>query len=148
MKNIKLYPDIQTAIGSVEETDFIASVYDVDDVLKASEKEYGQYKPEPEPEPIPEWYGASINTDWTQRYMEIVPLDNGTVDLGYFDYSFDGINWTNVRSPRAIQVSKYQVLYIKTNLSYYSIGNFTFDFYVRGNLGLSFTGIKNFFDFF
>lgn len=43
MKNIKLYPDIQTAIGSVEETDFIASVYDVDDVLKASEKEYGQY---------------------------------------------------------------------------------------------------------
>ena len=90
MKNIKLYPDIQTAIGSVEETDFIAAVYDVDDVLKASEKEYGQYieivqkgedfiqpktsdvQPEPEPQPVP---------DHDSECFYIEAISNGEISL-------------------------------------------------------------------
>lgn len=97
---------------------------------------------------IPEWYPRSASVNWSQEYMQFLALGDGTVDLGYMDYSFDGSNWTNVRSPQTIQVSKYQVLYIKSNLSYYSIGNFTFDFYVRGNLGLSLTGTNVFFRLF
>lgn len=76
--------------------------------------------------------------------MQFLALGDGTVDLGYMDYSFDGSNWTNVRSSQTIQVSKYQVLYIKTDVSYYTLRNFTFDFYVRGNMALSFTSSYSF----
>lgn len=76
--------------------------------------------------------------------MQFLALGDGTVELGYMDYSFDGSNWTNVRSSQTIQVSKYQVLYIKTDVPYYTLRNFTFDFYVRGNMALSFTSSYSF----
>ena len=93
---------------------------------------------------IPEWYPRSASVDWSQEVMQFLALGDGTVDLGYMDYSFDGSNWTNVRSSQTIHVSKYQVLYIKTGVSYYTLRNFTFDFYVRGNMALSFTSSYSF----
>lgn len=97
---------------------------------------------------IPEWYGASAGTDWSQRYMEIVPLDNGTVSFGYIDYSTDGVNWTSVRSPINVNMTKYVPVFVKSSVTYYTMTNYTFDFYVRGNLANSFPARNTFYDFF
>ena len=41
MKNIRLYPDIQAAIGTKEKTDFLATVPKVHKVMSAALKQYG-----------------------------------------------------------------------------------------------------------
>jgi len=97
---------------------------------------------------IPEWYGATANTDWSQRYMEIVPLADGTVDFTYIDYSEDGSEWASTRSTTTVSMTKYRPVFVKSDKSYFGIGNFTFDFYVRGNLGLSMTGNTTFISLF
>lgn len=84
---------------------------------------------------IPEWYGASAGTDWSSRFMEYVPLGDGTLNLRNTRYSFDGVNWLGGTT---INVTKYVPFFVKGDKSYSSISDHTFDFYVRGNIALSF----------
>lgn len=41
MKNIKLYPDLQAAVGSTEETDLVAGISNVDKILKVAKRVFG-----------------------------------------------------------------------------------------------------------
>ena len=94
---------------------------------------------------IPEWYGASAETDFTQRFMEYVPLGDGTLNLKNTQYSFDGVNWLGGTT---INVTKYVPFFVKGDKSYSSISDHTFDFYIRGNIALSFPLKTNFFNFY
>lgn len=93
---------------------------------------------------IPEWYPRSAAVDWSQEYMQLLPLDNGTFTFNqtyYFYYSYDQENWFTDTS--TVPVNKYQTLYIKQN-DLYRV-NMTIssdvDFYVRGSIAKSFTNL-------
>ena len=42
MKNIKLYPDLESALGQIEDTDFLASLPNVDEYMVAGMQKWGE----------------------------------------------------------------------------------------------------------
>lgn len=112
--------------------------------------------------PVAEWYGRSENYDFSQDYMSILPLDNGTVEIWLPEgnsmlYSKTGSenSWTDLTgsgfSPVSVEtdynvwsipVRKYKPVYLKKGSTFvygqYNRIQSQVDYYVRGNMDKSF----------